>query len=327
MLSEEKCFEEAFTLARKALSIGEVPVGCVLLYENVIIGRGHNRVNFYKNACRHAEMEAFDEAFLWCKANCFSFNDVFLKTTLFVTCEPCMMCAALICKMQLKRVVYGCPNDRFGGFGSVLDVKETFGHTFPSEIVANYRKDESVKLLQIFYESGNPNAPEPKAKRKKNTRAINKVLMDNEAVLNSVPEKDVLQCVSAMHDPHHRCMNPPSPLITKRERRPSLCERAASGPVHYGRVRYFCRERGHGYITPLDQNPAGEDIFVHISDVEGDYAPHDGDEVTYKLCPIPPKFEKMQAVHVVLRNLVAGVKHERWDQPISHPCHTPDSHP
>ncbi|KAL1239865.1 tRNA-specific adenosine deaminase [Trichinella spiralis] len=72
--------------------------------------------------------------------------------------------------MQLKRVVYGCPNDRFGGFGSVLDVKETFGHTFPSEIVANYRKDESVKLLQIFYESGNPNAPEPKAKRKKNTR-------------------------------------------------------------------------------------------------------------------------------------------------------------
>ncbi|KRY84134.1 tRNA-specific adenosine deaminase 2 [Trichinella pseudospiralis] len=311
MLGEEKYFEEAFTLARKALSIGEVPVGCVLVYENVIIGRGHNRVNFYKNACRHAEMEAFDEAFLWCKTNCLSFDDVFLKTTLFVTCEPCMMCAALICKMKLKRVVYGCPNDRFGGFGSVLDVKETFGHTFPSEIVANCRKDESVELLQIFYENG----------------AINKVIMDNEAVLNSVPEKDVLQCVSAMQDPHHRCMNPPSPLITKRDRRPSLCERAALGPVHHGRVRYFCRERGHGYITPLDQQ-GGEDIFVHISDVEGDYAPHDGDEVTYKLCPIPPKFEKMQAVHVVLRNLVPGVKHERWDQPISHPCHAADSsHP
>lgn len=85
--------------------------------------------------------------------------------------------------------------------------------------------------------------------------------------------------------------------------------RASQGPVYRGVCKCFCRSKGHGFITPADGGP---DIFLHISDVEGEYVPMEGDEVTYKMCSIPPKNEKLQAVEVVITHLAPGTKHETW---------------
>ncbi|XP_037544753.1 calcium-regulated heat-stable protein 1 [Nematolebias whitei] len=101
----------------------------------------------------------------------------------------------------------------------------------------------------------------------------------------------------------------PSPLPTRRNRTYSAAARAAEGPVFTGVCKCFCRSKGHGFITPSD---GGNDIFVHISDIEGEYVPVEGDEVSYKVCSIPPKLEKVQAVEVTITHLKPGTKHETW---------------
>ncbi|KAK2833775.1 hypothetical protein Q5P01_017664 [Channa striata] len=101
----------------------------------------------------------------------------------------------------------------------------------------------------------------------------------------------------------------PSPLPTKRTRTYSATVRAHSGPVFKGVCKNFCRSQGHGFITP---SHGGEDIFVHISDIEGEYVLVEGDEVTYKVCRVPPKNLKVQAVEVKITHLNPGTKHETW---------------
>ncbi|XP_058013520.1 calcium-regulated heat-stable protein 1 [Ahaetulla prasina] len=101
----------------------------------------------------------------------------------------------------------------------------------------------------------------------------------------------------------------PSPLPTRRNRTFSATTRAAEGPTYSGVCKCFCRSKGHGFITPSDGGP---EIFVHISDIEGEYVPVAGDEVTYKVCTIPPKNEKLQAVEVNITHLAPGTKHETW---------------
>ncbi|KAK2121066.1 Cold shock domain-containing protein C2 [Saguinus oedipus] len=101
----------------------------------------------------------------------------------------------------------------------------------------------------------------------------------------------------------------PSPLPTKRTRTYSATARASAGPVFKGVCKQFSRAQGHGFITPEN---GSEDIFVHVSDIEGEYVPVEGDEVTYKMCPIPPKNQKFQAVEVVLTQLAPHTPHETW---------------
>ncbi|XP_050315558.1 cold shock domain-containing protein CG9705 [Anthonomus grandis grandis] len=102
----------------------------------------------------------------------------------------------------------------------------------------------------------------------------------------------------------------PSPLITKRTRTASTCEKIEKSKILYGTIKSFCREKGHGFITAED---GSGDIFAHISDIEDEYVPLPGDRVKYQLCPIPPKFEKYQAVHVHIVNLKPEI-HKKWEQ-------------
>ncbi|XP_013383373.1 cold shock domain-containing protein CG9705-like [Lingula anatina] len=113
----------------------------------------------------------------------------------------------------------------------------------------------------------------------------------------------------------------PSPIITRRMRTNSVSERAKQGPVLKGKVKSFCRTKGHGFIIPA---AGGEPLFVHISDIEEEYVPKEGDEVTYQVVHVPPKNEKFQAVHVHITNLVQGVTHEKWDTPPASPQTSPN---
>ncbi|XP_073489084.1 calcium-regulated heat-stable protein 1 [Aquarana catesbeiana] len=101
----------------------------------------------------------------------------------------------------------------------------------------------------------------------------------------------------------------PSPLPTRRTRTSSAAARASESQVYKGVCKCFSRSKGHGFIIPEDGGP---DVFLHISDIEGEYVPVEGDEVTFKICSIPPKNEKRQAVEVVITNLAPGTKHETW---------------
>ncbi|KAK3091199.1 hypothetical protein FSP39_017900 [Pinctada imbricata] len=115
----------------------------------------------------------------------------------------------------------------------------------------------------------------------------------------------------------HHTFLVPSPIPTRRTRTThSESERARDGPELKGVVKDFCRQKGHGFIIPDDKSAP---LFVHISDVDGEYVPKPGDEVSYKKFLIPPKMEKYQAVHVVITHLNPGVSHETWNSPVPHP--------
>lgn len=100
------------------------------------------------------------------------------------------------------------------------------------------------------------------------------------------------------------------PFLARRNRTISESERILAGPTFHGKVEDFCRQKGHGFILPCD---GGEKLFFHISDIDGEFVPIGGDEVSYKLFPIPPKNAKHSAVHVQITRLVSGVPRETWD--------------
>ncbi|KAK4836658.1 hypothetical protein QYF36_025824 [Acer negundo] len=118
--------ELAIQQAKLALDCLEVPVGCVILEGGKVVAAGRNRTNETRNATRHAEMEAID--FLlekWQQKDGLSQLEVaekFSKCSLYVTCEPCIMCAAALSIVGVQEVYYGCTNDKFGGCGSILSL-------------------------------------------------------------------------------------------------------------------------------------------------------------------------------------------------------------
>ncbi|XP_065207471.1 tRNA-specific adenosine deaminase 2 [Planococcus citri] len=149
-------------LANQALNIGEVPVGCIFLYNDRVIARGKNSVNETRNATRHAERNCVDEVVDKYKD---TWHDVMSKVTVVVTVEPCIMCASLLYSLKVPKIVYGCNNDRFGGCGSVMDVLPLY--SLECQLVAGVLKDEAMSLLKTFYAGTNPNAPLSKVKIKK----------------------------------------------------------------------------------------------------------------------------------------------------------------
>ncbi|ESQ39499.1 hypothetical protein EUTSA_v10001035mg [Eutrema salsugineum] len=180
-VKEDHCEEEshkymslALHQAKLALEALEVPVGCVILEDGKVIASGRNRTNETRNATRHAEMEAVDQLVGEWRKNGLSPSQIaekFSKCVLYVTCEPCIMCASALSFLGIKEVYYGCANDKFGGCGSILSLH--LGNSQPSDIPEEAQRgkgykckggimaDEAVSLFKCFYEQGNPSAPKP----------------------------------------------------------------------------------------------------------------------------------------------------------------------
>uniref|UniRef100_A0A1B6C6X7 CMP/dCMP-type deaminase domain-containing protein n=1 Tax=Clastoptera arizonana TaxID=38151 RepID=A0A1B6C6X7_9HEMI len=152
---------EALKLAKEALSIGEVPVGCVFVKDGLIIAKGRNTVNETRNATTHAEIVCINYVVTHNK----DWRSILKDTEVIVTVEPCIMCAAVLLDLQIKKIVYGCANDRFGGIQTIMNTPKLYSKQ--CSIVNGIQEDETMELLKSFYKGTNPNAPESKVKIKK----------------------------------------------------------------------------------------------------------------------------------------------------------------
>ena len=138
--------DQALELAKEAAAEGEVPVGCVIVRNGEIVGRGRNRRETAKTALGHAEIEAIAEANknlggwrLW-------------ECTLYVTLEPCPMCAGAIVNARIPRVVYGASDSKFGACGSVCDLFSMAFNHHP-EVTSGVREEEARALMQEFFQN------------------------------------------------------------------------------------------------------------------------------------------------------------------------------
>ncbi|KAJ2004005.1 tRNA(adenine34) deaminase [Coemansia thaxteri] len=150
----------ALSMAEEAYQASEVPVGCIFVHKNKIAGRGRNETNETKNGTRHAELVAIDRML----DSGFALAD-FTETTLYVTVEPCIMCASALRQINIGMVVFGCHNDRFGGCGSVLNVNSDSGLDGAAyKCESGYLRDEAIYMLRKFYLKENDSAPQPRKK-------------------------------------------------------------------------------------------------------------------------------------------------------------------
>lgn len=154
--------ETALELGRKANENNEVPVGCVFVYRDSVIATGANLVNQTKNATRHAEMICIDQVLEYCTQNELRYQDVFAEITVVVTVEPCIMCAAALNELNIKEIIFGCVNDRFGG-QTVLNVFDLLASK--CHVIGGVRAGEAMELLKEFYKGVNPSAPFPKNRK------------------------------------------------------------------------------------------------------------------------------------------------------------------
>jgi len=137
--------DEALTLARQAAEEGEVPVGCVIVRGNEIVGRGRNRREKDKSALAHAEIEAIGEA-------CRNLGGWRLwECTLYVTLEPCPMCAGAIINARIPRVVYGASDKKFGAAQSVCSLFAMDFNHHP-KVESGIREDEAAALMTEFFQ-------------------------------------------------------------------------------------------------------------------------------------------------------------------------------
>lgn len=142
---QEKYMKEALKQAKKAYTLGEVPIGCVIVHEGKIIGRGYNRRNTDKNTLAHAEITAINKASKnigdWRLEEC----------TLYVTLEPCQMCAGAIVQARIPEVVMGCMNPKAGCAGSILNILEMPQFNHQVSVTKGILEQECSDLLKLFF--------------------------------------------------------------------------------------------------------------------------------------------------------------------------------
>ena len=144
----------ALALAREAAEAGEIPVGCVVVHrDGRVVGRGRNRRQEARDATAHAEVEAIRQA-------CRALGDWRLEDcTLYVTLEPCPMCAGAIWNARIPRVVFGAREEKSGSLGSVIDLfSENYG--FRPRVYAGVLREECAGVLRDFFQALRADAPE-----------------------------------------------------------------------------------------------------------------------------------------------------------------------
>jgi tRNA(adenine34) deaminase len=145
LTSNEYFMSEALRQARLAYDADEVPVGAIIVRETKIIARAHNQVEMLKDATAHAEILAITQAAStigdWRLEGC----------ALFVTKEPCPMCAGAIMLSRVKRLVFGVRDDRAGAAGTVFPITSAKGLNHVIEVVAGVKEEEARDLLQSFF--------------------------------------------------------------------------------------------------------------------------------------------------------------------------------
>ena len=171
--------EESFKYCEKAIENGEIPVGCIFVHNKTkqILYGSHNLTNKTKNANSHCEINCikYFESHLpfKIKINNSSNEDYFKykkvedllsECTLFVSCEPCIMCAYALNLVKISGVYFGCYNEKFGGNGSILSIHKD--PLFPYKSEGGFLKDKAINYLRNFYAVGNEHAPENKRQRK-----------------------------------------------------------------------------------------------------------------------------------------------------------------
>ena len=143
-MEREDYMREALVLAREAYEAGEVPVGCVIVKNGQIIGRGRNRREEKQSALSHAELEAIEDA---CRA---TGGWRLQGCQLYVTLEPCPMCAGGIISARIPEVYYGAKDEGFGAVGSILNLfEETFRHH--PKVIGHILEADCKAILQDFF--------------------------------------------------------------------------------------------------------------------------------------------------------------------------------
>ena len=161
MTEQEKYMKEAIRQAKKAYALGEVPIGCVIVYEGRIIGRGYNRRNTDKNTLAHAEITAIKKASKkigdWRLEGC----------SLYVTLEPCQMCAGAIVQARIDEVVMGSMNPKAGCGGSILNILEMPEFNHQVKVTRGVLVEECSALLTDFFKELRVSVKMEKAERRK----------------------------------------------------------------------------------------------------------------------------------------------------------------
>ena len=143
--NREKYMRAAIREAKKAYALDEVPIGCVIVYQDKIIARGYNRRNTDKNTVAHAEMSAIKKASK-------KLGDRRLEgCTMYVTLEPCQMCAGAIVQARIDEVVIGSMNPKAGCAGSVLNLLEMDGFNHKVKVTRGVLEEECSHMLSAFF--------------------------------------------------------------------------------------------------------------------------------------------------------------------------------
>ena len=145
MNQDEKYMKAAIRQAKKAYALDEVPIGCVIVQDDKIIARGYNRRNTEGNTLAHAELTAIRKASK--KTGDWRLEDC----TMYVTLEPCQMCAGAIIQSRLTRVVVGCMNPKAGCAGSVLNLLDIKQFNHQAELTTGVLEEECSALMTGFF--------------------------------------------------------------------------------------------------------------------------------------------------------------------------------
>ena len=145
--THEKYMKDAIRQAKKAAALGEVPIGCVIVHDGQVIGRGYNRRNTDKSTLAHAEITAIKRASKklgdWRLEDC----------TLYVTLEPCQMCAGAIVQARIPEVIIGCINPKAGCAGSIYNLLQEPAFNHQVSLFKGVLEEECSQMLKDFFRS------------------------------------------------------------------------------------------------------------------------------------------------------------------------------